>query len=83
MGLKHRKEKHMSKMSKFQRSQKAHVRLMKLHHSRANTEKNRALGNYHAHCIDRQNESKRILSKQERRKMFKWWCNHEGYNPAK
>lgn len=73
----------MARISKFQRSQKAHARLNKLYLNRGNTDKNRALGNYHAECIDRQSRSKKVLSKQERRKMFKWWCNYEGYKPAK
>ena len=73
----------MAKMTKLQRSQKAHVRLNKLYANLGNTAKNRALGNYHAECIERQNRSRRVLSKQERRKLFAWWCKDEGYNPGK
>ena len=70
----------MKKLTKFERSQRAHKRLNKLYMSRGNTDKNRALGNYHAHCIELQNMDGKVLPKQQRKKLFQYWCREEGYN---
>ena len=42
------------KNKRFNASQKAHYNLMSRYHSKGNTDKNRAYGNYHADCIDHQ-----------------------------
>ena len=69
----------MAKMSKFKRSQNAHLRLNATYLRKDNTAKNRAFGNYHIDCYERQKRAKRLLSRAERRKLFLWWCKYEGY----
>ena len=66
--------------SKFERSQQSHDRLMRSWHGKGNTDKNRAIGNYHSDCIDIQKEKGRILTKQEKRKLFSWWWDYEVNN---
>ena len=71
------------KMSKFKRSQKAHTRLNSFYMRQGNSDKNRALGNNHAEVLQKQREKNRILSKEERSRLFEWWCKYEGYTPEK
>lgn len=65
------------KNKRFNASQKAHYNLMSRYHSKGNTDKNRAYGNYHADCVDHQEKQGRVLSKPERKKLFSWWWNYE------
>lgn len=67
----------MAKLTKFQRSQKAHSRLCDFYFNKGNTDKNRALGNYHSDIYDRQFRTNKIVSKKERKKIFSWWWNYE------
>ncbi len=61
------------KNKKFYRSQAAHKRLNKLWRDKGNTDKNRAIGNYHADCMNVQQNLGRVLKKPERKKLFAWW----------
>ena len=67
----------MAKLTKLQRSQRAHSLLMNDWHKKSNTGKNRAYGNYHADCIDNQKRLGRCLTKPERKKLFSWWWSYE------
>ena len=58
---------------KFERSQAAHRRLNKSWHEKGNTDKNRAYGNYHADCYNQQRDKGRLLTKNEKKKLFSWW----------
>ena len=73
----------MAKMTKLQRSNNAHLRLNRKYHSRDNTAKNRAFGNYHAYCVDEQRKLGRVLTKVERKKLFADSCRLDGYKPSK
>ncbi len=65
------------KMNKYMRSQNAHMRLNRLWQEKSNTAKNRAYGNYHACCIDEQKKLHRVLTRNERKKLFAWNWNYE------
>ena len=69
----------MARMSRFERSNRAHIRLNRKYIFRDNTARNRAYGNYHAECVEIQRRTGRIISKAERAKIFKESCRHEGY----
>lgn len=58
-------------------SQKAHERLRKKYHSKGTSPKNNCYGNYHSDVYDNQNKRKRLLTKQEKRSLFRWWRNYE------
>lgn len=66
-----------SKITRLQRSQEAHADLNRKWRSQGNTAKNRAYGNYHADCYDQQERIVRVLTKNERRKLFSWWWDSE------
>ena len=65
---------------KFDMSQKAHAILRRKWMSKGNTDKSRAYGNYHADCYNQQNRQNRILSKAERKKLFKYWWSDDVEN---
>ena len=65
------------KNSRFARSQAAHKRLCNTYSSKGSSDKNRALGNYHAEVYDRQRSAGKVLSRTERKKIFSWWWNYE------
>ena len=60
----------------FQRSQNAHVRLMKKHRAKAERSKGRDYDiafikqNYHSLCIHTQKKLKRILSPEEKKRAY-------------
>lgn len=62
---------------KFSRSQRTHDSLADMWHSKSNSGKNRAFGNYHSDCYDTQSRIGRVLKKSERKKLFSWWWNYE------
>lgn len=59
------------------RSQKAHMELNRRWHAKGNTDENRTYGNYHADCYDKQECLGRVLTRNERKKLFSWWWNYE------
>ena len=69
----------MARISKFERSNRAHIRLNRKYISKDNTARNRAYGNYHAECVEIQRRTGRIIPKAERAKIFKESCRYEGY----
>ena len=71
------------KNKKFYRSQKAHKRLNQAWHSKGNTDKNRAYGNYHGDCLTVQNNLGRVLTKPERKKLFAWWWKSDVHGDSK
>ena len=73
----------MKKSTKLERSLRAHYRLNGFYLDRGESDKNRVYANYHAECFNRQKQNNKVLSKQERQKIFKWWCKAEGYTPKK
>ena len=60
----------MSKLTKFQRSQNAHFNL-RMKHSNTPGKKGEVLHRYHNNILNMQKAKKRILSKNEKRKVFK------------
>lgn len=69
----------MARITLFERSNRAHIRLNRKYISAANTARNRAYGNYHAECLEIQRRTGKIIPKAERKKMFTNWCRYEGY----
>ena len=53
----------MAKLTKFQRSQKAHARLARTHTSLS-------MIAYHQTCHSRQSHTKRVMTRAERKKIF-------------
>lgn len=66
----------MSKLA-YKRSLSAHRRLRDKYFRMGNSDKNRALGNYHSDCVGIQSDKKRILSKSERKRLFSYWWESE------
>ena len=62
---------------RLEKSQKAHLRLSGKWKKEGNSDKARAYGNYHADCYHIQRDNGKILSKAERRKLFRWWWDSE------
>ena len=60
----------MAKLTRFQRSQNAHARLWTKHHH-SDKEQSRKLLNYHAECFNNQKRKGEVLTKSERRIIFK------------
>ena len=69
----------MAKMSRVERSNRAHKRLNGKYLFKGNSAKNRAYGNYHAECLEIQRRTGSIIPKAERKKIFYQACAYEGY----
>ena len=61
------------KMSKFERSQAAHERLVEKHEKNQESEKSRRLMSYHVDVYNTQLSRGRILSREEKRAKYKGW----------
>lgn len=66
-----------NKITRFQRSQNAHADLNRKWRQKGNTAKNRAYRNYHADCYDEQKRLGRVLTRNERKKLFAYWWESE------
>lgn len=60
-------------MTKFERSQRAHLRLVKFHDEKRNNEKNKRLCGYHYEIYGRQESRGSVLSKKDKREIYKGW----------
>lgn len=70
MARKSKRSSGKSKLTKFERSQEAHLRL----NYKAQIEgRGRLYGNYHADVYDQQKKEGRIIPRSERKKIFDYW----------
>lgn len=61
---------------KFDRSQKAHMRLANFHSSKKKNDKHKRLCGYHTEVFNTQERKGSVLSRKEKRDIFKAW--HRG-----
>lgn len=63
-------------------SQRAHERLRDKYRNTQDSPHNTVHWYYHENCLSAQRKSKQVLPTSERKKIFAFWCKHEGYNPT-
>ena len=62
-----------TKLSRFERSQRAHERLANFHEGRGDSGLSRRLHSYHVEVYHKQNRRGSILSKKERKEIYNGW----------
>ena len=61
------------RLSRFEKSQRAHERLVNFHEKRWNSDLSRRLHSYHVEVYNTQNRRGTILSRKERKKIYSGW----------